>query len=148
FPDRVRWIDIGDSWQTGGGSAPGDSIFALVIANQNSPHSKAPLVVMAAQHARELATAEIATRLAERIVRNPDNDPDLAWLADHREIHIIAQQNPDGRRQVEQGAGLWRKNHNETACPSGTTGVDLNRNSPVFWGDSSSDDACSQVFRG
>jgi len=81
-------------------------------------------------------------------VRNPENDPDLAWLADHREIHIIAQQNPDGRRQVEQGAGLWRKNHNETACPAFTPGVDLNRNSPFLWGNGSSGNACSEVYRG
>ena len=148
FPTLAEWRDIGDTWQAGGGSAVGDSIFALVIGNTNSPHPRAPLVIMAAQHARELATAEIATRFAEQLLRNPDNDPDLAWLLDHREIHIIAQQNPDGRRQVEAGETFWRKNHNETACPGGTPGVDLNRNSPNFWGSSSSGNTCSETFRG
>ena len=153
FPNRASWIDIGDTWQAGAGSAAGDSIFALVLRNADSPHPKAPLVVMAAQHARELATAEIATRLAELLLENPDDDPDIAWLLDHREIHIIAQANPDGRRQVENGAALWRKNHNESACPSGNLGstwpgIDLNRNSSFFWGEFSSDNACSQSYRG
>lgn len=153
FPDRAAWIDIGDTWQAGAGSAPGDSVFALVLGNAQSPHPKAPLVVMAAQHARELATAEIATRLAELLLENPDGDPDIAWLLDHRKIHIIAQANPDGRRQVEQGASLWRKNHNETACPSGNLvstwpGIDLNRNSSFLWGEFSSNNDCSQTYRG
>ncbi len=148
FPERAEWRDIGDTWQAGAGSAPGDSIFALVITNPDSPHPRAPFVLMAAQHARELATAEIATRFAELLLSNPDDDPDLAWLADHREIHIIAQQNPDGRRQVEAGDAFWRKNHNETACPSSNPGVDLNRNSTVLWGDFSSTNACSDAYRG
>jgi len=148
FPDRAEWRDIGDSWQIGAGSAPGDSIFALVIRNPDSPHPRAPLVIMAAQHARELATAEIATRFAELLLLNPDRDPDLAWLADHREIHIIAQQNPDGRRQVEAGDSFWRKNHNETACPGSNPGVDLNRNSTMFWGQASSSNSCSDSYRG
>jgi len=147
-PDRAEWREIGQSWQSGAGSVPGRSIFALVITNPQSPHPRAPLVVMAAQHARELATAEIATRFAEQIVENPDNDPDLEWLPDHREIHIIAQHNPDGRRQVELGETFWRKNFNETACPGGTPGVDLNRNSPNFWGNASSGNTCSEIYRG
>ncbi|GAB4174050.1 MAG: hypothetical protein Kow0020_09460 [Wenzhouxiangellaceae bacterium] len=147
-PDRAEWRTIGQSWQASGGSVPGDDIHALVITRTGSPYPRAPLVVMAAQHARELATAEIATRLAELILNNPDQDPDLAWLADHREIHVIAQQNPDGRRQVEAGSSMWRKNYNETACPGSTPGVDLNRNSPRFWGDFSSGNSCSETYRG
>lgn len=147
-PTRAEWRAIGDTWQAGAGSAPGDSLFALVIANHNSNHARAPLVIMAAQHARELATAEIATRFAELILDNPDDDPDLAWLVDHREIHIIAQQNPDGRRQVEAGSLFWRKNHNETVCTGGNEGVDLNRNSTVLWGAFSSSSPCSDTYRG
>jgi len=147
-PDRARWVEVGATWQLGNGSAPGDTIQALVIENPDSPHSRAPLVVMAAQHARELATAEIATRFAELLVENPADDPDIEWLLDHRQVHVIAQQNPDGRRQVEAGEGFWRKNHNETACPSTNPGIDLNRNSTVFWGDFSSGSTCSDAYRG
>ena len=148
-PDEVEWIDIGDTWQAGAGSAPGDSIFALRIGRSASPQP--PLVVSAAQHARELATAEIATRLAELLVENPNADPDIDWLLDHREIHIIAQQNPDGRRRVEAGDAFWRKNHNETACPQGNesstwTGIDLNRNGSFLWQPTSSE--CGQLYAG
>jgi len=148
YPDRAQWVDIGDSWQATNGSAPGSSIFALLIGNENSPHPRAPLVLMAAQHARELATAEIATRFGEQLLEKPSDDPDIEWLLDHREIHVIAQQNPDGRRQVEAGESFWRKNHNETACPTGTIGVDLNRNSTHFWGNFSSSSSCFETYRG
>ena len=96
---------------------------------------------------------QIATRFAELLLASADIDPDIGWLLDHREIHIIAQANPDGRRQVELGAGMWRKNHNETACAAGNLsgtwpGIDLNRNSSFLWGSFSSSDACSQTYRG
>ena len=153
YPDRATLSEIGDTWQADAGAAVGDSIGVLVIRNASSPHPKAPLVIAAAQHARELATAEIATRFAELLLASADIDPDIGWLLDHREIHIIAQANPDGRRQVELGAGMWRKNHNETACAAGNLsgtwpGIDLNRNSSFLWGSFSSSDACSQTYRG
>jgi carboxypeptidase T len=147
-PQHARLDLIGQSWQAVHNEAEGD-ILALVIGNQTSPHPRAPLVVMAAQHARELTTAETATRFAELLLEERDVDGDIAWLLDHREIHVIAQQNPDGRRRVEQGQTSWRKNHNANACGSGTfPGVDLNRNSPLFWGTFSSGDPCNQAFRG
>ena len=153
FSDRASWVAIGETWQAGAGGEPGDSIFALVISNTNSPHAKSPLVIFAAQHARELATAEIATRFAELLLENPGDDPDIDWLLDHREIHIVAQANPDGRRRVEAGASMWRKNHNESACTSGNLsftwpGIDLNRNSSFLWGEFSSGNECKQTYRG
>lgn len=151
YPDRAAWMAIGDSWQAGAGSFPGDTIHALRIANPDSPHPQAPLVVVAAQHARELTTAEIATRFAELLVTNPDGDPDIEWLLDHRSIHVIAQANPDGRRRVEAGDSLWRKNHDEAACPGGDasatwTGVDLNRNGGFLW--EPVDSPCGQRYSG
>lgn len=153
YPGRATLSEIGDTWQAGAGGSAGDTIKALVLKNADSPNPKAPLVIAAAQHARELATAEIATRFAELLLQNPNGDPDIDWLLDHREIHIIAQANPDGRRQVELSAQMWRKNHNETACPAGNLngtwpGIDLNRNSSFLWGNFSSSDACSETYRG
>ena len=137
-PDRTQWMTIGETWQAGAGSFAGGSVFALRIADPDSPHPQPPLVVAAAQHARELTTAEIATRFAELLVTNPHADADIEWLLDHRSIHVIAQANPDGRRRVEAGDSLWRKNHDESVCPEGDasatwTGVDLNRNSGFLW---------------
>lgn len=150
-PDRAEWIPIGRSWQADAGGSTGGALFALKLADSASPHPKAPLVVVASQHARELVTAEIATRFAERLLLNPDDRPDIDWLLDHRSVHVIAQANPDGRRQVEQGASLWRKNHNETACASGDLntswpGIDLNRNGSFLW--SPVDSPCGQRYAG
>jgi hypothetical protein len=148
-PDLASWSSIGPTWRTTNGEPGGDEIYVLELANQNSPHDQAPFVLMAAQHARELATAELASRFAEWLVNNYDTDPTARWLLDHREIHIVAQQNPDGRREAEAGPILWRKNSNLDACPAGSwTGVDLNRNSDYFWGDFSDTDTCGQTYRG
>lgn len=148
YPDLAQWQVIGETWRKANGITGGDDLHVLVIGNQNSPHPRAPLVIMAAQHARELVTAESATRFAEWLVLNYASDATARWLLDHREIHIIAQQNPDGRREVELGTSMWRKNANQNACPGGTVGVDLNRNSSEYWGSFSSPDSCSQTYRG
>ncbi|NEP61145.1 MAG: hypothetical protein F6K31_29895, partial [Symploca sp. SIO2G7] len=150
FPDLAEIRDLGPTWQKQQGNPAGDTIKALVIANRASPHPQAPFVLMAAQHARELSTAEIAARFAEYLLQNQAADADLRWLLDHREIHIIPQQNPDGRRQVENMATFWRKNQNTTACTTGALpGIDLNRNSAFFWGNpGSSNEPCSEIYRG
>lgn len=147
-PTLARLEDIGDSWRKANAQPGGDDIFSLVIANQSSPHPQAPLVVMAAQHARELATAESATRFAEWLLLGHENNATARWLLDHREIHIIAVQNPDGRREVEDTEPFWRKNANATFCPGSLPGVDLNRNSPIYFGSASSGNECSEIFRG
>jgi len=148
-PTLARLEDIGDSWRKASAPPDGDDILALVIANQASPHPQAPLVVMAAQHARELATAESAMRFAEWLVTGYETNASARWLLDHREIHIIAVQNPDGRREVEVNEPFWRKNANIGFCPESVPGIDLNRNSPIFFGQpSSSGSACSETFRG
>ncbi|OAB59348.1 hypothetical protein AY599_17470 [Leptolyngbya valderiana BDU 20041] len=147
-PTLARWEDIGDSWRKANGQPGGDDVNVLVIGNQASPHPQAPLVVMAAQHARELTTAESAARFAEWLVNGYGSDATATWLLDHREIHIIAVHNPDGRREVEGGESFWRKNANTNACPTGTVGVDLNRNSNVFWGQFSDSNSCSETYRG
>jgi len=68
-PDLAEIQVIGSTWQQQQGSADGDDIVVMILRNQASPHPQAPLVVMAAQHARELATAEIATRFAETLLQ-------------------------------------------------------------------------------
>jgi len=147
-PELARWEVIGPSWLKVNDQPGGNDIHVLVLGNQNSSNPQAPLMVMAAQHARELVTAESATRFAEWLINHYDQHPTARWLLDHREIHIIAQQNPDGRRAVENGQSMWRKNSNLTACPGGTPGVDLNRNSNYFWGTFSSTNTCNQIYHG
>ncbi|MEM1081854.1 MAG: M14 family zinc carboxypeptidase, partial [Pseudomonadota bacterium] len=154
FPSLIDVRVVGETWREQQGNPNGDVIEAYVIGNQHSPYPRAPLVIMAAQHARELATAEIATRFAEYLMQQQAVDPDIRWLLDHRDIHIVAQLNPDGRREVESGTAFWRKNANVTACPNGNQsstwpGIDLNRNSSFLWGNSSSSgNPCSEIYRG
>ncbi len=161
-PAIAQWIDIGDSYDkaTAGGPA-GSDIHALVLTNRNSSAvEKGKFVLMAALHAREYATAEIATRYAERLVTGYGIDPEITWLLDYNEIHIIPQANPDGRGWAEQGYS-WRKNtDNPSSCSSGPNnapysyGIDLNRNSTFLWGSCtaaqgcSSSDPCSVIYRG
>ena len=125
----------------------------MVLGNQQVT-PLADLVIIAAMHAREYATAELATRFAEQLVSGYGVDADSTWLLDHYRVHIIPQLNPDGRKIAEQPATAFkRKNHNADFCPTGApvnNGIDLNRNSSVLWnfGSGSSGNTCSQIFRG
>lgn len=153
YPDLAELNDIGNSWykiRTWG--LAGSDIQALVLTNnQSTDFEKGELVVMAAQHPRELATTEVATHFAELLLAGYGEDPDLTWLLDYNRIHIIPLVNPDGRTWVEQGY-LWRKNTNSTnGCEFPLHGVDLNRNGSFLWNHCngcSSDDICSVFYRG
>ena len=134
----------------------------LKLTNRLIPGPKPHVFIMAAIHARELTTAEVATRFAEQLVARYHVDPDVTWLLDYNEIHILAQSNPDGRKKAEGDAvtpnpdkenAYWRKNVNDDLCPAGRYGVDLNRNSSFKWGACeagycSSTDPCDLTYRG
>lgn len=160
-PNLAQWIDIGDSWDKVQGKG-GEDIFALVLTSDVFPKPKPRFFLMAAIHAREMATAEVATRFAEQLVNGYGVDPEITWLLDYNEIHIVAQANPDGRKKAEASTPgqiaspnyLWRKNVNSNLCSAGQYGVDLNRNSSFEWngclesGDCSSSYACDLTYRG
>ncbi len=155
-PDLVQRVTIGQSWQysTTNGSG-GYPIKGVVLTNQALPGPKPIFLLMAAIHARELTTAETATRFAEQLVQGYGVDPDATWLLDHTEIHVVPQTNPDGRKKAESGL-FWRKNINDSlGCffDPNSVGVDLNRNSSFRWDQCtgfgcSSSDACSVTYRG
>jgi len=150
-PDLAQWLDIGDSWEkTQPGGAAGYDIYALVLTNRSIPGPKPTFFLMAAIHARELTTAETATRFAEYLVNNYGSDPQATWLLDFTEIHIVPQTNPDGRKMAEAGE-YWRKNtDNDDGCTSYPYyGTDLNRNSSFMWGGSgASTNPCDATYRG
>ncbi|MEZ4866506.1 MAG: M14 family metallopeptidase [Caldilineaceae bacterium] len=150
-PQLATWTDIGDSWEkaTPGGEA-GYDIYALKLTNQAIAGPKPKFLLMAAIHAREYTTAELATRFAEELVAKYNVDPDVTWLLDYFEIHIIPQVNPDGRKIAENGQ-LWRKNTDrDDGCnASYAWGTDLNRNSSFQWNmGGSSSNACSDTYHG
>jgi hypothetical protein len=155
YPDLAEWIDAGDSWEkTAPGGGAGYDLMVLRLTNTGNgipAVDKPDLWVMGGIHARELVTAETVTRFAEHLLANYGLDPDVTWLLDHHEVHLLLQTNPDGRKKAETGLS-WRKNTNENYC--GTTssdrGADLNRNFDFYWGccGGSSGSPCDQTFRG
>ncbi len=155
-PDLATWTDVGDSWEKAtSGGASGYDLYALKLTNQNIPGPKPKLFVIAAIHAREYTTAELATRFAEKLVNEYGVDPDITWLLDNYEFHLIPHANPDGRKHAEAGE-MWRKNtDNDDGCSFDRVdwgyyyGVDLNRNSSFKWNQGgSSDNACDETYHG
>ncbi len=133
-PNLAAWIDIGDSWEkTQPGGLPGYDLMVLRLTNAAIPGPKPKLFAMTAIHAREYATAELNTRFAEHLVDNYGVDPDITWLLDYHEIHLLLVSNPDGRKMAESGLS-WRKNTDNNYCSNtNNRGADLNRNFNFQW---------------
>jgi carboxypeptidase T len=151
YPNLAAWLDIGDSWEkiTPGGSA-GYDMWVLRLTNSLTSGSKPKLFVMSSLHAREYAPAELSTRFAEYLVSHYDSDPDVTYLLDYFEIHLLLMANPDGRKKAESGL-YWRKNTNNNFCSNtNNRGIDLNRNFDFAWGccSGSSGYACDETYRG
>lgn len=152
-PDLAQWLDVGDSWEKTQNANDGYDMRVLRLTNFNfgDPDEKPKLFVTSAIHAREYTTAELMTRFAEYLIDGYDVDPDITWILDYHDIHLMLQSNPDGRKKAEAGQ-LWRKNTNENYCSptSNSRGADLNRNFPFEWGNhgGSSGNQCSDVYRG
>ncbi|UCD40614.1 MAG: peptidase M14 [Chloroflexota bacterium] len=151
YPQLTMLVDIGDSWEKSTfGEANGYDLQTLVLTNKNKPGQKPKFYLIAAVHAREYATAELALRFAEYLLANYDQDPDVTWLLDYFEIHITPYGNPDGRKIAENGI-YWRKNtNNSNGCSdSSLWGTDLNRNSSFKWGGvGASPNSCDETFSG
>jgi len=154
-PDLAEWIDIGDSWEkaTPGGIL-GYDLMVLRLTNTTNgiPSADKPrLWVMGGVHSRELVSPETAMRFGEYLLATYDLDPDVTWLLDHHEVHLMLITNPDGRKHAETGA-WWRKNTNENYCgpTSSDRGADLNRNFDFYWGccGGSSGFECDTDYRG
>ena len=142
-PNIASWIDIGDTYdKVTPGGAPGYDIYALKLTNKSTDGTKPKpvLYVQGAIHAQEYTTAELVTRFAEDLVTGYGKDPDMTWLLDYFEVHVVPILNPDGRKKAEQGY-FWRKNTNpnpspgEEPAPFPDYGVDLNRNYDFKWGE-------------
>ncbi|NIM13649.1 MAG: carboxypeptidase [Candidatus Aminicenantes bacterium] len=150
YPGLATWTDQGDSWEKTNGSG-GYDLYVLKLTNSAVAGPKPKLFLTGAIHAREYTTAELLTRLAEYLVNNYDIDPDVTWMLDHHEIHMMLHANPDGRKQAETGLS-WRKNTNQNYCgpTSNYRGADLNRNFEFKWNSfsGSSGDPCDLLYRG
>ena len=149
-PDLATWTDIGDSWEKTQDPGEGWDLWVLKLTQSSVPGPKPVFFASFAIHAREYTTAELGTRFAEFLVDGYGVDPDITWLLDEHEVHLILQANPDGRKEAETGL-LWRKNHNNDYCSNTSNrGADLNRNFEFEWGccGGSSGSQCSPTYRG
>ncbi len=155
-PALVTLVDIGDSWEKTQNSTDGHDMQVVKITNSavNDPN-KPILYAMGSIHSREYPPAELVTRFAEYLLSEYGSNPDVTWLVDYHEIHLLLQGNPDGRVISEgETSAFQRKNYNANHCPGGTgfemQGVDMNRNFEFLWnqGTGSSGNDCSQAFRG
>ena len=153
FPTLATWTDVGDSWKKVQNANDGYDLMVLSLTNSQTSGTKPILFITAALHAREYTPAELAIRLAERLLDSYGIDPDITWLLDHQRVDLMLQANPDGRKRAEQGL-RWRKNHNTNHCAgwagSRKPGVDLNRNFSFLWASTTgaSTTECSQTYRG
>jgi len=150
YPNLATWIDVGDSWEKSVGQPDGYDMMVLKLTNNQIQIDKPRLFMIASIHAREYTPAETALRFAEFLVNNYNSDPDVTWILDYHEIHIMFQANPDGRKEAESGLS-WRKNTNENYCgaTSSNRGADLNRNFNYQWGGAgSSSSPCDATYRG
>ncbi|MFC1996831.1 M14 family metallopeptidase [Chloroflexota bacterium] len=152
YPSLAEWIDIGDSWDMISlGGAPGYDLMLLKLTNLAITGDKPKVFIMSAVHGREFTSAELNTRFAEKLVENYDIDPDITWLLDYTEIHLLLQANPDGRKLAETGF-FWRKNTSQNYCSSipSNRGADLNRNFAFQWGccNGSSNEECEETYHG
>ncbi|MEO6065303.1 MAG: M14 family zinc carboxypeptidase [Lysobacterales bacterium] len=150
YPQLVRVVDIGDSWERSTGAVGGgEDLRVIKLTNANISGIKPKVFLMTGLHAREYTPVEVGLRLVEWLLANYGENADATWLLDHQELHVLVQSNPDGRKRAEQGAS-WRKNTNIDHCPAGRRGADLNRNYPFEWGahGGSSGDPCMDTFRG
>jgi hypothetical protein len=108
-----------------GTSLEGNPLVALRITAH--PEQRLPAVrIMSGTHAREMPTVELNLRLVKLLADGYNKDATITRLINERDIYLIAMVNPDGRKRVEGGASMWRKNTRPLG--GGVFGVDLNRN--------------------
>lgn len=159
YPQLAELIDIGDSWEKTQGLG-GYDLLVLKITNTDIQNTKPILFVHSAMHARELSTAALTLAFAKKLLNEYSTNPDVKWVVDRREIHILFHMNPDGRKMAEAGFDK-RKNSNTNHCITNGLrfGVDLNRNFSALWAAAdatneesfeyrASSESCSEVFRG
>jgi hypothetical protein len=163
-PELAQVVTYGDSWLRINGSPNGHRLRAICITKRrpndcalNPNTDKARFFLMAAIHARELTTSEMAWRWMDYLVENYNVDAEVTALLDYSEMWVVPVANPDARAKVEEGGNapiMQRKNMNgfPGSCVGSyfdQAGVDLNRNASVGWGQpGSGSDLCDPTYRG
>lgn len=158
YPNLAEVFTYGQSWEKvhSGGTAGWD-LFGITLTNKQVTGSKPTFFLMAAIHARELATSELALRFIDYLLTNYGTDGDVTWLLDEHKIVIVPVANPDGRVIAE--SGFFQRKNTDTSYGGGCAnpptsgnqyGVDLNRNSNFEWGtvNGPGEPRCGQTYPG
>ena len=129
YPDITQMVDIGDSWEKTANKGGGD-IMAFVVSNKKVTTPKKAAVFFSGVHSRELVTVEVNMRFMDMLLTGYGKDKDITNYLDTREVIFIPLANIDGRRAVEKGESMWRKNRH---IDNNYDGIDLNRNFDGHW---------------
>lgn len=145
YPELATFVAIGDSWErTQNGATAGHTIWSLQITSSRYPAPKPVFTMIAAMHANELPTTELALRFIDLLLSGYGTDADITWLVDEHTIIVVPILNPDARSLPFP----TRKTTAATSDPN-CRGIDLNRNFPYAWGGiGSSDLPCAVTYRG
>jgi hypothetical protein len=144
-PTLATLVDVGDSWEraTPGGE-PGHDLLALRMTSGRYRGPKPVFTLIAAIHANELPTVEVALRFVSELLESYGEDPTATFILDAHEVVAVPIFNPDGRAL----ALPTRKTTTAAHHPS-CRGVDLNRNFPYAWGAIAvSSSPCSTTYLG
>lgn len=145
YPTLARFFTYGQSWEKTRNAQAGHDLFGIELTNTERTGPKPTFLLMAAIHARELSTSEVALRFVDYLLSNYGVDGDVTWLLDEHRVVVVPVANPDGRRLAEQGYTQRKNTDNAYSAAAGETctqpptdgsqyGVDLNRNSSWDWG--------------
>jgi hypothetical protein len=150
YPNLAEFFVYGRSWK-------GAPLVGVKLTNRHLSGPKPTFFLMAAIHAREITTPEVALRFVDELLTHYGIDADATWLLDEHQIVVVPLANPDGYTVAAQGY-YQRKNLNTSyggACAQPPTansqyGVDLNRNFNFKWGtiDKPTLSPCSIVYPG
>jgi murein tripeptide amidase MpaA len=134
-PDLATWIDIGDSWdKVTAGGPEGYDVHALVLTSGATGGPKPKFLLGAQMHGNEVAGSEVATRFAEYLYAGYGTDPDITWMLDHFEFHLVPYINPDGAHTSETAYARRKNTDSDDGCNDPTRwGVDLDRNASFKW---------------
>ncbi|MFN8577588.1 MAG: M14 family zinc carboxypeptidase [Candidatus Sericytochromatia bacterium] len=128
-PSLVKLTDIGDSWEKTQGKSSND-IWALTVTSNKQKANKSTAVFISGMHSRELLPVEVNLKLMDLLISSYGKDPEITKYLDTREVIFVPLLNIDGRRAVENGDSMWRKNRH---IDNQYDGIDLNRNFDGHW---------------
>ncbi|MEN3331876.1 MAG: hypothetical protein V7641_1241, partial [Blastocatellia bacterium] len=83
YPNLAEVFTYGQSWEkVHSGGTSGSDLFGITLTNRQITGPKPTFFLMAAIHARELTTSELALRFVDYLLTNYGTDGDVTWLLD------------------------------------------------------------------